>query len=125
MKILLTIKEYSKLKGLSQQAISKQVVSKLCESCTVNKITYIIYEDNSIEKYKQTIRNKNSQIRELKLKLEINNDNNKYQNELEKDKKRLLKVLEKRNKRIDKLEDKKDKIYEKALASILQIKQLN
>ena len=76
MKILLTVKEYAKQKGLSEQAIRKQVVSKLCQSIIIDKITYIIEDDVIIQKLKQNVKNKNSQIRELKLKSKINTNSN-------------------------------------------------
>jgi len=125
MKILLTIKEYAKFKGLSQQAISKQVVSKLCESCIIDKITYIIYEDDRLDKAKQTIKNKNSQIRELKLKLSIQNDSNKYLQEIEKQNKKLEKRNQKLEKKVDKIQAKKDKLYENILGTLVnQNKQI-
>lgn len=148
MRILLTVKEYAKQEGLSEQAIRKQVASKLCQSIIVDKITYIIIDDTTIKKLKQNIKNKNSQIRELKLKLEVKNssDNDRYIQELEKQNKKLEEELinsfdknyvkelnkqidkletklEKKNKKIDKLQDQKDTMYEKFLGTLINSKK--
>jgi hypothetical protein len=127
MRILYTIKEYAKLKGLSEIAIRKKVSSNYNEIIKIAKETYILEDDTVVQKLKQTIKNKNSQTRELKLKLKVSQEqnNDKYLQELE----RQIIKLEKRNKKLekknDKLEDKKDSIYEKAIASIMnQNKQL-
>jgi len=98
MKILLTLSEYAKIKGLSEIAIRKQVSKNYTKSIKIDDVMYIIHEDDRLEKAKQNIKNKNSQIRELKLKLSIQNDNTKYIQELEKDKKRLLKELKQERK---------------------------
>jgi DNA-binding transcriptional regulator GbsR (MarR family) len=98
MKVLYTIKEYAKLKGLTEIAIRKKLSSNYNEFIKIGKDTYIIEDDTVVQKLKQNIKNKNSQIRELKLKLSIQNDNTKYIQELEKDKKRLLKELKQERK---------------------------
>lgn len=124
MKILLTVKEYAKQKGLSEQAIRKQVVSKLCQSIIIDKITYIIEDDVIIQKLKQNVKNKNSQIRELKLKSKINTNSNdeRYIKELERQNEKLEAKLEKKNKKIDKLHEQKDTMYEKFLGTIVNQK---
>ena len=113
---------------MSEQAIRKQVVSKLCQSIIIDKNTYILEDDTTIQKLKQNIKNKNSQIREIKLQLKVSQEqnNDKYLQEL----KRQNIKFEKRNKKLekknDKLEDKKDSIYERAIASFMKHnKQLN
>jgi hypothetical protein len=128
MKVLFTIKEYAKLKGLSEIAIRKKVSANYNEIIKIGKDTYIIEDDTVVQKLKQTIKNKTAQARELRLKLKVSEEqnNDKYLQELE----RQIIKLEKRNKKLekknDKLENKKDTIYEKAIASIMhQNKQLN
>jgi len=128
MKVLLTLNEYAKLKGLSEIAIRKQISKNYTKSIKVDETLYIIHEDTRLSKAQQLIKNKNAQLRELKLKIQVQEEqnNDKYLLELES---QIIK-LEKRNKKLekknDKLEDKKDSIYEKALASFInQNKQLN
>ena len=58
MKILLTLSEYAKLKGLSEIAIRKQVSKNYTKSINLDDIMYIIHEDDRLEKAKQTIKNK-------------------------------------------------------------------
>ncbi len=125
MKILSSVKEYAKKRGLSEQAVRKQVVSKLCESCVIDKITYIIDDDVEIKKLKQNIKNKNAQIRELKLKLELKttDTNDKYIKELERQIQKLEKANKKKDKKIDKLHNSKDTLYENILGTILNNKK--
>ncbi len=132
MKILSSIKEYAKTRGLSEQAVRKQVASKLCESIVLDKITYIVEDDTAIKKLKQNIKNKNSQIRELKLKLEIKTAgaDDKYIKELEKQIVKLEKTeskletkLAKKDKKIEKLHKSKDTLYENILGTILNNKK--
>jgi hypothetical protein len=119
MKVLSTIKEYAKLKGLSDIAVRKRVTSKYNESIIIDKIIYIIHEDTQIDKLKNRLKNSNAKIREMKLKLEIKTDV-KYLNEIEKQNRTHEKKIRKLEKQILKLHNKKDTIYEKALASILK-----
>ena len=100
MKVLFTIKEYAKLKALSEIAIRKQVSKNYTKSIKLDDIMYIIHEDDRLEKAKQTIKNKNSQIRELKLKLEVSQEQNsdKYLQELERQNKKLEKQLKQERK---------------------------
>lgn len=149
MKILLTIKEYAKQEGLSEIAVRKRVSSNYNEIIKIGKETYIIEDDTIIQKLKQNLKNKNSQIRELKLKLSVQNssNNDKYIQELEKQNKKLEEELsksfdknyvkeltkqldkleakiEKKNKKIDKLHDQKDTMYEKFLGTLVNQKVL-
>jgi len=143
MKVLYTIKEYAKLKGLSEIGVRNRVSSNHIKTIKIDKITYIIYEDDRLDKAKQTIKNKNSQIRELKLKLSIQYDSNKYvleverqnkklekeyielKNDLKDDKFRLIKKINKLEKKVDKIQAKKDKLYENILGTLVnQNKQI-
>lgn len=96
-------------------------MSKLCESIIIDKITYIVEDDTVIKKLKQNIKNKNSQIRELKLKLEVKTAgaDDKYLSELEKQNQKLEKGNRKLNKKIDKLHKAKDTLYEKILGTLI------
>jgi hypothetical protein len=125
MKVLYTIKEYAKLKGLSEIGARNRISSNHIKTIKIDKITYIIYKDDRLDKAKQTIKNKNSQIRELKLKLSIQNDNNKYVLELERQNKKLEKRNNKLEKKVDKIQAKKDKLYENILGTLVnQNKQI-
>lgn len=126
MKILLTIKEYAKKEGLSEIAVRKRVSSNYNEIIKIGKETYIIEDDTTIQKLKQNIKNKNSQIRELKLKSKINTTSNdeRYIKELERQNEKLEAKLEKKNKKIDKLHDQKDTMYEKFLGTIVNSKKV-
>lgn len=124
MKILLTIKEYAKQEGLSEIAVRKRVSSNYNEIIKIGKETYIIEDDTIIQKLKQNVKNKNSQIRELKLKSKINTTLNdeRYIKELERQIDKLEAKIEKKNKKIDKLHDQKDTMYEKFLGTIVNQK---
>lgn len=126
MKILFTIKEYAKKEGLSEIAVRKRVSSNYNKIIKIGKETYIIEDDTIIQKLKQNVKNKNSQIRELKLKSKINNTSNdeRYIKELERQNEKLEAKLEKKNKKIDKLHDQKDTMYEKFLGTLVNQKAL-
>lgn len=126
MKVLLTIKEYAKKEGLSEIAVRKRVSSNYTKSINFDKTTYVVYEDNQVEKLKIRIKNSNAKIRELKLKLEVKNSTNdeRYIEELNKQIDKLETKLEKKNKKIDKLQDQKDTMYEKFLGTLVNQKIL-
>jgi len=100
MKLLYTIKEYAKLKGLTEIAIRKKLSSNYNEFIKIGKDTYIIEDDKAVQKLKQTIKNKNAQVRELKLKLKVSEEqnNDKYLQELERQNKKLEKELKQERK---------------------------
>ena len=126
MKILLTVKEYAKLRGISEVSVYKKVKSNYSKSIKIDKETYIIEDDNIIKKLKQNLKNKNSQIRELKLKLELQTSSNdeRYINELIKQIEKLEKKVEKKNSKLEKLQDQKDTMYEKFLATLVNQKSI-
>jgi len=76
MKVLLTIKEYAKVEGLSEIGARKRVSSRYIKSIILDSITYVIHEDKRLEIAKQSIKDKNAIIRELKLKNELHNGKN-------------------------------------------------
>ncbi len=123
MKILYTIKEYAKIKGLSEIAIRKKVSLNYNKIIKIDKESYIIADDKAMLNLKQNIKNKNSQIRELKLKLSIKSDN-KYLQELEKQILELKKRNNKLEKKVDKIQSKKDKLYEKIFATFANQKNI-
>jgi predicted RNase H-like nuclease (RuvC/YqgF family) len=100
MKVLFTIKEYAKLKGLSEIAIRKKVSANYNEIIKIGKDTYIIEDDTVVQKLKQTIKNKTAQARELSLKLKVSEEqnNDKYLQELERQNKKLEKELKQERK---------------------------
>ena len=126
MKILLTVKEYAKLRGISEVSVYKKVKSNYSKSIKIDKETYIIEDDSIIKKLKQNLKNKNSQIRELKLKLKIqtNSNDERYINELIKQIEKLEKKVEKKNNKLEKLQDQKDTMYEKFLATLVNQKSI-
>jgi len=121
MKILYTIKEYAKLRGLTEIAIRKKVSSNYNEIIKIGKDTYILEDDAVVQKLKQNIKNKNAQVRELKLKLRVSEEqnNDKYLQELERQNAILEKKNKKLEKKIDKIQDKKDKLYEDILGTLV------
>lgn len=121
MKVLLTVKEYAKKEGLTEQAIRKQIVSKLCQSIYIDKMTYIIYEDEQVLTLKNKLKFKNAKVRELKLKLttkSISSDE-RYISELNTQINKLELKLENKNKEINELQKQKDIMYEKFLSTII------
>jgi Fe2+ transport system protein B len=117
MLILSTIKEYTKIKGLSDTGVRKRVSQKLDKSVTIDNVMYIIHEDRTLEKLQNRLKNSNAKIRELKLKLDIKTDN-KYLEEIEKQNQKYEKKVKKLEKQILRLHEKKDRIYENALGSL-------
>lgn len=126
MKVLFTIKEYAKKEGLSEIAVRKRISSNYNEIIKIGKETYLIEDDTIIQKLKLNIKNKNSQLRELKLKSQINTNSNdeRYIKELERQNEKLEVKLEKKNKKIDKLHEQKDTIYEKILGTLVNQKAI-
>jgi len=123
MKVLLTIKEYAKVEGLSEIGARKRVSSKYIKSIILDSITYVIHEDKRLEIAKQSIKDKNAIIRELKLKNELHNGKNINEDKviqlLNKQVKYFKKDIKKKDKKIDKLSDKKDGLYEEFISSML------
>ena len=119
MIILYTIKEYAKLKGLSEIGVRKRISSNYSKSIIIDKINYIIEDDTQIKKLKTKIKNYLAKSRELKLKIEIKEEknNDRYLEKLEEINKKL-------EEKIEKLEDKKDTMYEKFIGSVLNQKQI-
>ena len=136
MKILLTLEEYAKYEGLSISAIRKRVSSNSPIILQIDKTSYVLQDDNIIQKLKQTNKNKNGQIRELKLKLKAHTTSNdekytaelerqisKLEIELEKRVSRYEKKLKKKENKIDILQDQKDTMYEKFLGTLVNQKK--
>ena len=123
MKVLLTIKEYAKVEGLSEIGARKRVSSRYIKSIILDSITYVIHEDKRLEIAKQSIKDKNAIIRELKLKNELHNGKNINEDKviqlLNKQVKYFKKDIKKKDKKIDKLSDKKDGLYEEFISSML------
>ena len=111
MKELITLKEYSKLEGLSDSGARKRVSSKLVNSITLDEVLYIIIDSNkhiTIKDLRQKIKLKNETINKLK------NENSYFRNQEE--------LIIKLETKIDKLEfkleeqrDKKEELYEKVI----------
>ena len=126
MKVLYTVKEYAILCGISEVSVYKKVKSNYSKSIKIGKETYIIVDDSIIKKLKQNLKNKNSQIRELKLKLELQTSSNdeRYINELNTQISKLEKKLKKKGKEIAGLQSQKDTMYEKFLATLVNQKSI-
>ena len=122
MKILLTIREYSKQEGLSEVAVRKRVSSKYNKSIQIDKITYIIHEDNKVQRLKERLKNSFSKIKELKLKLVIKTEQNqdKYREEIERQNSIKDDKIKELEKDILTLRDNKDSMYERFLGEILK-----
>jgi len=66
---LITVKEYSKLHDISEQATRKRISTKLLSSCQLNDLTYIAVEDaapQTIKDLKSKIKLLQSNIKTLK-----------------------------------------------------------
>jgi hypothetical protein len=110
----MSISEYAKTRGLSDIAIRKQVSSNYIESIKIDNTTYVITDDSIIKKLKQNITKKNSQIRELKLKLSLADEqqNDKYVSLLE----QSIEELKIKN---ESLQKSKDELYEKMFSTMI------
>jgi vacuolar-type H+-ATPase subunit I/STV1 len=137
MKILLTLEEYAKKEGISHVAVRKQVSAKYHESISIGKVPYILQDDSIIKNLKQINKNKNGQIRELKLRIKAQNNSNneryieelerqisKLNIELEKRDSKYEKKLKKKETKIDILQDQKDTMYEKFLGTLVNQKSI-
>lgn len=126
MKILLTLEEYAKQVGISHVGARKQVSAKYQQSITVNKVPYVLQDDKIIKSLKQNIKNKNGQIRELKLKIEVknNSEDERYINELIQQIEDLKETAKEQKEDIKKLLDQKDTMYEKFLGTLVNQKSL-
>ena len=65
---LVTVREYAKTEGISEQGVRKRVSSKLVQSVQLDNNLYIIIEDKSIQI-----------IKDLKSKIKLLNSNIKRQ----------------------------------------------
>ena len=121
MKILFTVKEYAKLRGLSEVSVYKKVNSNYSKSIKIDKETYIIENDSIVKSLKQINKNKNGQIRELKLKLEVANssEDERYINELNKQISDLKEANKEQKEDIKNLQEQKDTMYEKFLVTLV------
>lgn len=121
MKILFTVKEYAKLRGLSEVSVYKKVNSNYSKSIKIDKETYIIENDSIVKSLKQINKNKNGQIRELKLKLEVANssEDERYINELNKQISDLKEANKEQKEDIKDLQEQKDTMYEKFLVTLV------
>lgn len=110
---LITIKEYCKLEGISDQGARKRVVSKLVKSIQLDNITYIVDTSNKKEEtikiLQQRLKDKNNQIRVLKLQ----KDNSKLDQE---EKTRLLEKIDKLEDKIEKLHNRNTETLEKVIS---------
>jgi uncharacterized protein with FMN-binding domain len=118
MKVLMSISEYAKTRGLSDIAIRKQVSSNYIKSIKIDNSTYILTDDAVIKKLKLNITKKNSQIRELKLKLSLEDEkqNDKYVSLLE----QSIEELKIKN---ESLQKSKDELYEKMFSTMINQQQ--
>jgi uncharacterized coiled-coil protein SlyX len=121
MKILYTIKEYAKIKNLTDTAIRKQIAKNQIQSVELDQI-YVVVEDNKIKDLQSKIRLLNAKIKELKAQ----NEKHQYFDDYVNDLKDRIKVLE--NRIID-LENKlllqvskKEELYEKVIGTMLEHK---
>lgn len=114
----MSINEYAKSRGLSDIAIRKQASSNYIKSIKLDNTTYIVTDDAIIKKHKQTITKKNAQIRELKLKLSIQDEqkNDKYVSLLE----QTIQELKSKN---EELQKSKDELYEKMFSTMINQQQ--
>jgi seryl-tRNA synthetase len=126
MKILYTIKEYARLRGLSEVSVYKKVNSNYSKSIKIDKETYIIEDDTIVKTLKQIIQKKNGQIRELKLKIKVknNSEDERYINELIKQIEDLKETTKEQKEDIKKLLDQKDTMYEKFLGTLVNQKSI-
>ena len=126
MKILLTLEEYAKQEGLSISAVRKRFSSNSPKILLIDNISYVLQDDNIVKHLKQNIKNKNGQIRELKLKLEVKNssEDERYINELIKQIEDLKEISKEQKEEMKRLQDQKDTMYEKFLGTLVNQKSL-
>ena len=112
---LLTVKEYCKIKKITDAAARKQIKNNSVNHCSYGDQVYIVIEDGTEEKQKNKIKLLNSNIKALRN--EIKQYTN--QNETIEEQKRTIEKLEIK---IDKLEEKleaqytkKEELYEKVI----------
>lgn len=105
---LITVKDYCKIKKLTDAGVRKQIKTNKLQSLIFDDITYVAIEDTETDKLKNQIKLKNAKISELKAL------NQKYENQQN--------VIQEQKEKIEKLEEKlevqrddKEKLYEKMI----------
>ncbi len=112
---LLTVKEYCKIKKITDAAARKQIKNNSVNHCSYNDQTYIVMEDGTEENQKQKIKLLNSNLKALRNEIK---QYTRQDDTIEEQKK----TIEKLDNKLDKLEQKletqytkKEELYEKVI----------
>ncbi len=120
--VLITIREYSKQEGISEQATRKRVSSGIVKGCVVDGLQYIAMQDIRDEV-----------IKDLKAKIKLLNANNRaykiksksvlmQEKEFDYLRQRIIgleKDLKETQERLYSATDKKEELYEKVITTIM------
>lgn len=112
---LITVREYAKQEGLSEQGARKRVSSKLVKSVQLEDTIYIIIEDTSqtiIKELRHKIKLLQSNIKSLKLEVRTVTNQSDYIARLE----HRVTTLETK---LDESTAKKEELYEKVINTVM------
>lgn len=119
---LITVREYAKQEGLTEQGVRKRVTSKLIKSVQLNELTYIVIDDNRpdvIKDLKSKIKLLNSNIKTLKAEAQVIRNQDEYVNKIENRVEYLEKKLDDLFAKLEESTSKKEELYEKVISTVL------
>jgi len=119
---LITVREYAKQEGLTEQGVRKRVTSKLIKSVQLDELSYIVIEDKSptiIKDLKSKIKLLNSNIKTLKAQAQVVINQDEHINKLENRVEYLEKKLDDLFTKLEESTSKKEELYEKVISTVL------
>lgn len=118
---LITVKEYAKIEGLTEQGARKRVASELVKSVQLEGTIYIVVEDKSpiiIKELKAKIRLLNSNIKTLKLQATAVQNQDEFIKKLENRIEYLENKIDDLFNKLDASTEKKQELYEKVINTL-------
>ena len=119
---LITVRDYSKAHGISEQATRKRISTKLLSSCQLDSLTYVAVEDEAL----QTIKDLKSKIKLLQSNIKGFRATaavaTKQDEEIQYLRNRVLGLeedLRATSARLNSSTDKKEELYEKVFTTLL------
>jgi len=119
---LITVREYAKQEGLTEQGVRKRVTSKLIKSVQLDELTYIVIDDNRpgvIKDLKSKIKLLNSNIKTLKAQAQVVINQDEHIKKLENRVEYLEQKLDDLFTKLEESTSKKEELYEKVISTVL------
>ena len=115
---LITISEYCKKEKITDAAVRKKIKNNQIKSCIFDNQTYVIIDDDVVDKQQTKIKLLNSKIKQLQSELKQYTKQDDLINELKQ-------KIEKLETKLEKNQAKKDELYEKVITHLTSLKQIS